>query len=203
MPPALLVRLTPPAAAGAAALISVAFALGLTLDARHLGQEATGTTFLVANALNLAGVVLLIVALVGLHARQAAIAGALGSAGFLAALLGCILAAGGYWTFLFAYPSVAVEAPALLDGRPAGMLLAGFGISTLGFGAGWLLFAIAALRAGTLSRAACWLWVAGGAASVVVVLFPVPRVCLLLTALGVGWAGLAPARAGRRVVVPA
>lgn len=185
-----LVRIAGPAALASAALITIGFGFGLAVDTTRLGEAAQGGPFVVSSGLNLIGVFLLAVALVGIHWRQADRAGLFGALGLAAALIGTMMAAGGYASFFFTYPAVAARAPEALSGPPAGILLA-----TLGFGAGWLVFGLASLRAGVLPRPAVYLWIAGAAASVVVAVLPIPRVCLLLTGLGVGLAGLGMLRA--------
>ncbi len=59
----------------------------------------------------LLGSLLLLVALVGLYARQSESAGALGLVGFLAALVGTGLLVGSFWTQAFVVASSAIEAP--------------------------------------------------------------------------------------------
>jgi hypothetical protein len=70
------------------------------------------------NLLELFGLALMLLALVGLYARQAEAAGPLGLVGFLAAFLGTGLLMGASWTNTFTPPVVAREAPALLMIHP-------------------------------------------------------------------------------------
>jgi hypothetical protein len=141
-------------AAVTAPLVSVfAIGAGAPLYADDLADAAATGRFALAATTSLIVLLLLVPALLALHARQAPAYGRLGHAGFGIALLGTVLAAGGAWDSAFAVPFLADEAPAALDAGSSGSLLAGYLISYLAFAAGWALFAVATLRARMLSRA--------------------------------------------------
>ena len=66
------------------------------------------------NLLQLFGVILLLLALVGFYARQAAVAGGLGLVGFLVAFLGTAMFAGTGWSNAFNPPVVARTNPEVM-----------------------------------------------------------------------------------------
>lgn len=141
-------------AAVAAPLVGVfAIGVGAPLYADDLSDAAATGRFELAAIASLAVLVLLAHALVTLHARQRAGFGRFGHAGFVTALTGTVLAAGGAWDSAFAVPHLATEAPGVLDAGAAGSLLTGYLISYLALAVGWTLFAVATLRAHVLSRA--------------------------------------------------
>ena len=72
-----------------------------------------------------AGALLLPVALVGLYARQAEAAGALGLVGFLAALVGAGLLAGLSWTLAFVVPTWPLRPLPFSTPSPRGRWLSG------------------------------------------------------------------------------
>lgn len=155
-----LVRIGGLAAIAAGALLFVADVWSFLSEVIGGGVEefsefATTSAWTVMSAMYLIGVLLLLVALAGLYARQSDAAGALGVAGFVAALIGTGLLAGMMWTFAFVVPSAALEAPAFLNAeQTAGPLDAGFMISGLAVAIGWALFGVATLRAGVFPRLA-------------------------------------------------
>jgi len=154
-----LVRLGGLAAVAAGALLLIADLWSLIIellvgDTENFSEVAVSTSWAVISGMYLIGVLLLLVALVGLYARQAEAAGVLGLVGFLAALVGTGLLAGMFWTLAFVAPSVAVEAPAFLDAEPTGLLGFGFLFSGIVVGLGWALFGVATIRARVFPRAA-------------------------------------------------
>lgn len=127
----------------------------------NFSEEALTISYTVQSALWLIGALLLLVAVVGLYARQSEAAGALGLTGFLAALIGTGLIVGMVWTNTFIPPALAVEAPAVLDAEPAGSLAFGFMFSSIVFGLSWALFGVAMLRARVYPRVAAILLIIG------------------------------------------
>jgi hypothetical protein len=167
-------------AAPVAAVIAVV--VGAPVYADDLSEAAATSRFAVANAITLGVLLLLGLALVGTYMHCELHLGALGHAGFLAALAGVVLAAGGAWDSLFAVPWIADAAPAVLDEPTGGSLLAGFVVSYLVLVTGWVLFASAALRAGLAPRGASIALIAGAVLAIV----PAPTALRLLPlAIGV------------------
>jgi hypothetical protein len=78
----------------------------------------------------------------------------LGLAAFLTALVRTGLLVGMFWTNAFVPPTLAVEAPAVLDAEDTGSLAFGFIFSTTVFGLSWTFFGVSMLRAQVYPRVA-------------------------------------------------
>lgn len=176
-------------AAGAISAIGDALSLVVDLEAADAASDASqGIVF----GFYLLGTVLLLLGLVGLYASQSRAAGMLGFAGFLLAFVGTALTAGAIWFELFVAPELAARAP---DLATAELGFTGFVISFLLAAFGWLLFAIATLRAGVYPRPAAVLLVAGALVSFVPLFVEVPATGLLLS-VSVAWLGFVLWRQG-------
>ncbi len=179
-----LVRLGGLAAIAAGVLLLILDLWGLVLELlgaypENFSEEALTTTYVLQASLWLIGVLLLPVALVGLHTRQLEAAGALGLAGLCVALVGTGLLAGVFWTNLFVPPALAVEAPAVLDAEtPPGAMDFGFMLSTVVFGLGWALFGVGMLRARIFPRVAAILLIIGA----LLVIVPLPATGFVIEA---------------------
>lgn len=159
----------------------IAVVVGAPVYADDLSDAAGTSRFVVANAMTLGVLLLLGLALVGFYMRGERRLGRLGHSGFLVALAGGVLAAGGAWDSLFTVPWLADEAPAALDDPTGGSLLAGFVVSYLVLVIGWLLFASASLRARLAPRGASIVLIAGA----VLAILPAP-IALRLLPLAIG-----------------
>jgi len=177
-----LLRLAGLAALGAGILSAIGDVMSLVVDLEAAAADASqGIVF----GFYLVGTVLLLLGLVGLYASQSRAAGMLGFAGFLLAFLGTALTAGAIWFELFVTPGLAARAP---DLTIAELGFAGFILSFLLAAFGWLLFAIATLRAGVYPRPATMLLVAGALVSFVPLFVQVPATGLVLS-VAVAWLG--------------
>lgn len=190
-----LVRLGGLAAVTAGVLLLILDAWGLVLELlgaypENFSEEAVTTGYALQSALWLVGALLLLVAAVGLYARQSELAGTLGIVGFLAALMGTGLLVGLIWANVFVAPTLAVEAPAVLDAEPAGTLAFGFLLSTTIFGLSWALFGVAMLRARVYPRVATILLIIGA----LLVIVPLPATGFVLEAALI-WLGVICLRA--------
>ena len=138
------------AAAPLVGVFSIAAAIPiLTADMSEVGGSAR---WLLATGAALAVLILLAVALLGLHRAQETALSRFGHASALLALAGTMLAAGGAWDSFITVSYLADVAPAVLDRSTDGALLAGYVVSYLAFSIGWACFAVATIRAGVLSR---------------------------------------------------
>jgi hypothetical protein len=172
-----LTGLAAPAGFTAAALAVAALVLfGVVVGSGTISEAADSAVFYAPTLAALGSVVALLVALVALFVRQSGELDRLGVAGFLAALVGTVLAAGATWTYVFALPYLATRAPGLAD-ESSGSVLAGFVISFLLMGVGWLLFAIATLRTGVFPRWTVVLLIIGSLVTIV----PMPSRTLVLS----------------------
>ena len=151
----------------------------------RLSEAATSAVFFLPSGAQLLAMALLLVGLVALYVRQAEVFGTLGLAGFLLALLGTTLAAGALWSQVFVVPRIAETAPSIAD-EAGGSVLAGFLLSFLVFGVGWLLFGVATLRTRVFSRGAVVLLIVGAVISIL----PLPSRALVLE-IAVAWLGFA------------
>ncbi len=116
-------------------------------------EAAVTSSFAITTGMSLLAAVLILLGLVGLNLRQAEAAGALGRVGFLVAFLGTALVVGASWTTFFVTPSLALDAPELLDAvEEAGSLDIGFIVSFSVLSGGWALFGVSALKAQTYPR---------------------------------------------------
>jgi hypothetical protein len=142
------------AAIAAPVVALFSFVVGAPLYADDLSEAAATGRFVVASAGALVVLLLLAAALVTFYIRFAERLSTLGQTGFVVALAGTVLAAGGAWDSLFTLPYLADEAPAVLDVETSGSLLVGFVISYVVLVVGWAMFAAATLRARVAPRGA-------------------------------------------------
>jgi membrane-bound ClpP family serine protease len=172
------------AAMASAICAVISFVLYTTIVGDNLISEAAASpVFFLPSGAQLLAMVLLLVGLVALFARQTETFGALGLTGFLLALVGTTMAAGALWSQVFVVPRLAEAAPEVAD-RGSGSVLAGFLLSFLLFGVGWLLFGVATLRTRTFPRWAVILLIVGAIISIL----PLPSRALVLE-IAVAWMG--------------
>jgi hypothetical protein len=96
-------------------LLVIADLMGLTFKYYDLSEALTTGFYALQSVLTLLVSVLLLFALVGLHAHHSEAAGVLGLVSFLVAFLGTVLAVGANWSNAFFAPTVAIEAPGLFE----------------------------------------------------------------------------------------
>jgi hypothetical protein len=149
----------------------------------RISEAATSAVFFLPSGAQLLAMALLLVGLVALYVRQAEMFGALGLIGFLLALLGTTLAAGALWSQVFVVPRLAEVAPNVAD-RGTGSVLAGYLLSFLLFGVGWLLFGATTLRTRIFPRGAVILLIVGAVISIL----PLPSRALILE-IAAAWLG--------------
>ncbi len=180
-----LIRLGGLAAVIAGVLLSIGTLLSFATKSENLSESATTASYAFAWLLSLLGVVLLLVGLVGLYARQSEAAGILELVSFVVAFFGTALALGAVWTQLFVAPFLAVEAPGVLDAEPTGALALGFTLTFLVLlPLGWVLFRVAALRARVYPRVAAIVLIIG----VVIGALPIPLTEIVFF-MAVAWLG--------------
>jgi hypothetical protein len=111
-----------------------------------------------------------------------------------------VLVAGGTWAALFVMPAIAGEAPEVLDGELAGVVV-GYIASYLVFAVGWVWTGIALLRAGLVPTWLGVLTIVAGVASFVP--SPEPARLLIIGVAASLLAGRLAARTEERVPVAA
>ena len=170
------IRLGGVAAIASAVLALLSFVLYIVVvGGDRISEAATSTAFFLPSGAQLLAMALLLIGLVALFVRQAEAFGALGLTGFVLALLGTTLAAGAAWSQVFVVPRLAEVAPAVAD-QGAGSVLAGFLLSFLVFGVGWLVFGVATLRARVFPRWAVIVLMVGAVISII----PLPSRALIV-----------------------
>jgi hypothetical protein len=182
---ATLIRLGAASCVGAAVL-AIAALVGfiVVVGSDPIADAAGNAAFYIPATAACGSIVLLGLGLVGLYLTQEQRLGAFGAVAFAIALVGTIAAAGGQWTYVFVVPHFAPAVPEMIN-ESTGSVLAGFVLSYAILAVGWILFGLAALRAGLFPRWASLLVVAGAA----IAFLPLPSRTLVLT-LAVGVIGL-------------
>jgi hypothetical protein len=145
-----LSRIAGPIAIVAGALVVLTrlpLLLFLIAGAEDLTSFVLGPTHAINGVASIVAFALLALALVAIYEREAQDAGWLGLIGFATALLGTIFMAGDWWYEAFAVPRMAEVAPELIPTFVGGRLLMGGVASFALLGIGWVMFAIASLRA--------------------------------------------------------
>jgi hypothetical protein len=167
MPTSRLLRWSGGALAAGGALTLLINAVLTPLLAAHapFAEIAASPLFVWRQGASALAAVCLLFGAVGLHLRQAARAGRFGALAFALAFLGGALLFAMEWGEVFVVHPLAVAAPQALPAlEPAhgpGLYDIGAMIAFSAFALGWILLAIATLRAGVLPRAAAWLVIAG------------------------------------------
>ncbi|MDT8307494.1 MAG: hypothetical protein RRC07_16295 [Anaerolineae bacterium] len=137
-----------------------------------------------------AALLLMLLGLVGLYARQAQYTGGLGLIAFLLAFIGTFMVGGAQWTAAFIGPWLASAAPELLDSEPAGLLSAAFLLSFVLLALGWLLFGWVSRQAGVLPGGAAALLMVGAVLLLVLLLLELPGATVVFGA-ALAWMGYA------------
>ena len=181
------------AVVGFAVYTIVAFVLLFSIpEDEALSVASTSTFWLVTHLLWVIAMLLGLLGLSAVYARQAEKIGVLGLIAFLMAFFGWALYSAWEWSETFLWPVVAHVAPQFMDHPDQKLLMtlnASQTIHWLLFGTGLTLFGVASLRVGVLSRGAPVLLIVGGVATFVGngVGLPIPEdsiLGILVTLLG-------------------
>ena len=162
-----LSRTTPTLALAAGGLlIATRFVSLVTIPTNSAAMQAfvLGPIHAVNSLLTLFGFALLAFVLVAAHEWQAPAAGRFGVVALGAALVGTVIMTGDWWFEAFAVPWLADVSPGALDAVGGRLMIGGFASFVL-FGVGWVLFAIASLRAHVFPARISALTLVGGALS--------------------------------------
>lgn len=147
---------------GAALFIIVDLTVPLVSDFEaSLSEEATSFGWHLQSALSLIAGPLVLLGLVGLYSHRPEAMGVFGLIAFLITFFGAVLTQGATWDQAFTQPALAVAAPELLEADPPGPIIFGLLLSYGLVNLGWLLFAVAALRARVFPRPASLLLIVG------------------------------------------
>ncbi len=157
-------------------------------------EMAASGSFVFQSVLFLLAGVLLLGGLLGLYAGHSEDLGILGVAGFLVAFVGTTLAVGSLWKEAFLTPTIAKEAPALVNAGLPALTLFGEIVSWGLLSIGWLLLGVAILRARVYPRAAAVLLIVGA----VIAFFPLTFSIIPLGA-AVIWIGMLSLSSGGNI----
>ena len=155
---------------------------------------ATAGSSLFLTRLSLAAVAALLVLIgcTGLYAKQAEKTGLFGLVAFLFTFIGMAAVFANEWTSVFVIHEIAVSTPEALEALEESALFDAGTITALGLSVlGWIVFAVATLRAGVLPR---WASISVIAGFVLVIALPALiglwGAAVANTVLGTGWMGL-------------
>ena len=176
-------------AALVASIISIAIEIAFlaTIGKQAYSIAALTTEWSVLYSLRLVAVILLMLGLVALFARQSQKMGTFGVIAFVIASIGTMLIFGFAWALTFTFPAMAESVPEFLDAHAAapgvGMVLTLFLITV-----GWFLFGIASLQAKVLPTAAVWVVIVGSFLALALNIMGAPMAWLVFD-VGVIWMG--------------
>jgi hypothetical protein len=143
---------------------------------------------------NLAGVIFILLGLVGLYLLQAKETGVFGFISFLVLFIALALVAGAEWMTSFVIPVIENVKPELLEAAPPSPLMEGFMITFISLSVGAVLFGLLVAIKGILPRLAGVLVLLGGVADLFPLNMPISIYLFGLGFIWLGWAGLKKAQ---------
>ncbi len=147
-----LSRLAGPLGVAAGTLMVGAQLVMLPFDPKDHVATSTAPAFQLGGVAYLMGFVALMLFIVASHAWQERRSGRLGAVATVAALVGTMALGGDLWFETFAVPWLADQAPNALSTEPTVLFALGAISSYLLFAVGWVLWGVAAFRAGVFPR---------------------------------------------------
>jgi hypothetical protein len=175
---------------GAVLLIVLDIAEFILIGGQPESAVAGTSALIIVRVFFMAAIVLILLGLEGLYARQVEQSGTLGLIAFIVAVIGIVMTAGAQWGAAFLGPWLAEIAPEILDTEPSALLAAGFILSFLLLALGWLLFGLASLRAKVLSRGASILMIVGAALIFIMLFLELPGSTVVF-GVALAWMGYA------------
>lgn len=170
--------------AGPLAIVSVALVIASEVSSGGSIEAMEGSlSGLLGGILGLTGAIALLIGLIAVYLHQHDRLGILGLSGFLVALIGAAMSAGGVWSQVFVVPHLLAEAPDVLE-QGAGPVLVGYLMSYSLLGVGALLFSVATLRGGAFPRWTSIMGIIGA----VLCLAPLPSRYFLFALAVTAWA---------------
>jgi len=198
-----LSRLAGPLGVAAGTLMVGAQLVMLPFDPKDHVATTTAPAFQLGGVAYLMGFVALMLFVVTSHAWQERRSGRLGVVATVTALVGTMALGGDLWFETFAVPWLADQTPNALSAEPTLLLALGAFSSYVLFAAGWVLYGVAAFRAGVFPRVLSAAFVVAGVLGFQALLSPwgVP-LGLVVGALGV-WMVRSQRAAAKETVVEA
>ncbi|MGA8258092.1 MAG: hypothetical protein WB767_16105 [Nocardioides sp.] len=123
-------------------------------------ELATSPLSIAASVLGVTALIALTIGMFSIAADHPALHSGSGRVGWLIALIGTVLAAGGQWAQLFVLPGLAGPAPDLAT-NGIDSVVAGYIASYIVLGVGWLIVGITLLRSGAATKGLAWFLIIG------------------------------------------
>lgn len=176
-------------AALTASILSIAIEIVwmVTIRNQMYSTAALTTEWSLLYTLRLIAVILLMLGLVALFARQSQMMRAFGVVAFAIASIGTMLIFGFAWALLFVFPVMAESVPAFLD-KLANEPSIGIVITLFLITVGWFLFGLASLRAKILPAGSSWVVMVGAFLALVLNTMQLPFSWVIFD-VGVIWMG--------------
>lgn len=172
-----------------ASIVSIAIEVAriATVGNQAYSIASLTTGWSVLYGLRLIAVILLMLGLFALFARQSQKMGTFGVIAFIIAMIGTMLIFGFAWALTFTFPAMAESVPEFLDAYAAAPSV-GVVITLFLLTIGWLLFGIASLQTKILPGAANWVVIVGSLMALALNIMGLPMSWLVFDA-GVIWMG--------------
>ena len=167
--------------------ILIEIVLMITIGSQAYSTAALTNEWSLLYTFRLIAVMLLMLGLVALFARQSQKMHAFGVIAFVIASIGTMLIFGFAWALLFVFPGMAAAVPVFLDtmATEPGM---GIAITLFLVTVGWFLFGLASLRAKILPAGSAWVVMAGAFLALVLNMMQIPFSWVIFD-IGVIWMG--------------
>ena len=167
--------------------ILIEIVLMITIGSQAYSTAALTNEWSLLYTFRLIAVMLLMLGLVALFARQSQKMHAFGVIAFVIASIGTMLIFGFAWALLFVFPGMAEAVPLFLDAMAT---KPGIGIAITLFlvTVGWFLFGLASLRAKILPAGSAWVVMAGAFLALVLNMMQIPFSWVIFD-IGVIWMG--------------
>jgi hypothetical protein len=172
-----------------ASVISILIEIVLMITIRNQAYSTAALTneWSLLYTFRLIAVMLLMLGLVALFARQSQKMRAFGVIAFVIASIGTMLIFGFAWALLFVFPGMAAAVPAFLDTMASEPGI-GIAITLFLVTVGWFLFGLASLRAKILPAGSAWVVMAGAFLALVLNMMQIPFSWVIFD-IGVIWMG--------------
>jgi hypothetical protein len=172
-----------------ASVISILIEIVLMITIRNQAYSTAALTneWSLLYTFRLIAVMLLMLGLVALFARQNQKMRAFGVIAFVIASIGTMLIFGFAWALLFVFPGMAEAVPAFLDTMATEPGI-GIAITLFLVTVGWFLFGLASLRAKILPAGSAWVVMAGAFLALVLNMMQIPFSWVIFD-IGVIWMG--------------
>ena len=172
-----------------ASVISILIEIALMITIRNQAYSTAALTneWSLLYTFRLIAVMLLMLGLVALFARQSQKMRAFGVIAFVIASIGTMLIFGFAWALLFVFPGMAAAVPAFLDTMASEPGI-GIAITLFLVTVGWFLFGLASLRAKILPAGSAWVVMVGAFLALVLNMMQIPFSWVIFD-IGVIWMG--------------